>query len=176
LMGYHKPDVNHPDNAVYDALGSLLSEGRSSRLYRALVRDKKVATMASGMTGFPGRKYPGMFVFIALPAPGKTNEDPEKAIEAELERLKNEPVSAEELDGVKRRARANLLRQLDSNFMLAIQFSRFQAVTGDWRNLFRELERINAVTPQDIQRVAKATFTWNNKTVGAIDPVEAAAK
>jgi len=176
VMGYHKPDVNHPDNAVYDAIGSLLSEGRSSRLYRALVRDKKVATVAFGMTGFPGRKYPGMFLFYAFTAPGHTNDEVEKAIDAEIERLKTELVSTEELDGVKRRARASLLRQLDSNFMLAIQLSRFQAVTGDWRNFFRNLEKINAVTPQDIQRVAKDTFTWNNKTVGTIDPIEAASK
>ncbi|MBM3749241.1 MAG: insulinase family protein [Acidobacteria bacterium] len=176
LMGYHKPDINHPDNAVYTALGSLLSEGRSSRLYRALVRDKKVATQAGGFPGFPGVKYPGMFVFLGFTAPGHTNQEVEQAIEAELERLKNEPVTAEELDGVKRRARASLLRQLDSNFSLGIQMARYQVLTGDWRNLFRELEKINAVTPQDIQRVAKATFTWENKTVGTIDPVERAAK
>ncbi|MBM3744269.1 MAG: insulinase family protein [Acidobacteria bacterium] len=176
LMGYHKPDVNHPDDAVYDAIGSLLSQGRSSRLYRSLVRDKKVATQAGGFPGYPGVKYPGMFVFLGLTAPGRTNEDVEKALDAEIERLKNEPVSAEELDGVKRRARAGLLRQLDSNFSLGIQMARYQALTGDWRNLFRQLDKINAVTPQDIQRVAKATFTWNNKTVGTIDPVETAAK
>jgi predicted Zn-dependent peptidase len=176
FMGYHKPAINHPDHAAYTAIGSLLSEGRSSRLYRALVRDKKVATQAGGFPGFPGLKYPGMFVFIAFTAPGRTNQEVEQAIEAELERLKNDPVSAEELDGVKRRARAGLLRQLDSNFTLAIQLSQYQALTGDWRNLFREIEKINAVTPQDVQRVAKATFTWNNKTVGTIDPIETASK
>jgi len=176
VMGYHKPDINHPDSAVYDAIGSLLSQGRSSRLYRALVRDKKVATQAGGMPGFPGRKYPGLFLFFAFTAPGKTNEEAEKALDFEIERLKNELVSTEELDGVKRRARANLLRQLSSNFMLAIQLSDYQVLTGDWRSLFREVEKISAVTPQDIQRVAKATFAWNNKTVGTIDPIETASK
>jgi predicted Zn-dependent peptidase len=176
VMGYHKPDVNHPDNAVYDAISSLLSDGRSSRLYRTLVRDKKVATQAGGFPGFPGQKYPGLFLFFSFTAPGRTNDEVEKAIDAEIERLKTELVSAEELDGVKRRARASLLRQLDSNFIMAIQLSDNQALTGDWRSLFRDLEKINAVTPQDIQRVAKATFTWNNKTVGTIDPIESASK
>jgi predicted Zn-dependent peptidase len=172
LMGYHKPDINHPDDAVYDAISSLLSEGRSSRLYRGLVRDRKVATQVAGFPGLPGQKYPGLFIFFAMTAPGRTNQEVEKAIEEELERLIKEPVSKEELDGVKRRARASLLRQLDDNLGLAIQLSSMQALTGDWRNLFRQLDKINAVTPEDIQRVAKATFTRTNKTVAVIEPLE----
>jgi len=172
LMGYHKPDINHPDDAVYDAISSLLSEGRSSRLYRGLVRDRKVATQVAGFPGLPGQKYPGLFIFFAMTAPGRTNQEVEKAIEEELGRLIKEPVSKEELDGVKRRARASLLRELDDNLGLAIQLSSMQALTGDWRNLFRQLDKINAVTPEDIQRVAKATFTRTNKTVAVIEPLE----
>jgi predicted Zn-dependent peptidase len=175
VVGYHKPDINHPDNAVYDAIGSLLSQGRSSRLYRSLVRDKKVATQAGGFPGFPGQKYPGLFLFFAFTAPGHNNDEVEKAFEEEINRLKTQPVSREELDGVKRRARANLLRQLGDNFSLAMQLSNYQVLTGDWRNLFKQLDKINAVTPQDIQRVAKDTFTRDNKTVGTIDPIETAA-
>ncbi len=175
VVGYHKPDINHPDNAVYDAIGSLLSQGRSSRLYRSLVRDKKVATQAGGFPGFPGQKYPGLFLFFAFTAPGHNNDEVEKAFEEEINRLKTQPVSKEELDGVKRRARANLLRQLGDNFSLAMQLSNYQVLTGDWRNLFKQLDKINAVTPQDIQRVAKDTFTRDNKTVGTIDPIETAA-
>ncbi len=172
LVGYHKPDINHPDDAVYDAIGSLLSEGRSSRLYRGLVRDRKVATQVLGFPGLPGQKYPGLFIFFALTAPGRTNEEVLKAIEEEIERLVKEPVSKEELDGVKRRARASLLRQLDDNMGLAIQLASYQALTGDWRNLFRQLDKINAVTPEDIQRVARATFRRTNRTVGVIEPLE----
>jgi|YNPBryunderm2012_1023409.scaffolds.fasta_scaffold00055_6 predicted Zn-dependent peptidase len=172
LVGYHKPDINHPDDAIYDAIGSLLSEGRSSRLYRGLVRDRKVATQVAGFPGLPGQKYPGLFIFFAMTAPGRTNQEVEKAIEEEIERLIKEPVSKQELDGVKRRARASLLRQLDDNLGLAIQLSSMQALTGDWRNLFRQLDKINAVTPEDIQRVAKATFTPTAKTVGVIEPLE----
>jgi len=174
MVGYHKPDINHPDDAVYSAIGSLLSEGRSSRLYRGLVRDRKVATQVLGAPGFPGQKYPGLFIFFAFTAPGHTNQEVEKAIEEEIERLIKEPVGKEELEGVKRRARAGLLRQLDDNLSLAMQLSSTQALTGDWRNLFRELEKINAVTPADIQRVAKQTFTRTNKTVGLIEPLETA--
>ncbi|MEK7407880.1 MAG: insulinase family protein [Acidobacteriota bacterium] len=174
LIGYHKPDVNHPDDAVYDAIGSLLSEGRSSRLYRGLVRDKKVATQVGGFPGFPGQKYPGLFLFFGFTAPGHKNEEVEKAIDEEVERLKTGLAAKEELDGVKRRVRAGLIRQLADNSTLAGHLSTAQALTGDWRNLFKLIDKINAVTPQDVQRVAKETFTRNNRTIGMIEPAESA--
>lgn len=175
VIGYHKPDINDPDHAVYDAIGSLVSEGRSSRLSRALVRDKKVAVATGGFPGFPGQKYPHLFLFYAFVAPGKTNEDAERAIDDEIERLKKDLVSREELDGVKRRARANLIRSLEDNSQMAGALAFWQAMTGDWRNLFRQLEKINAVTPEDVRRVAQKTFTRDNRTVGTIDPLEAAS-
>ena len=103
IIGYHKPDVNDPDDAVYTAIGSILSEGRSSRLNRSLVQKDKVAIQAGGQDGFPGQKYPNLFLFYAVTAPGKTNAEVEKAMNTQIERLKNEPVSQEELDGVKAR-------------------------------------------------------------------------
>ena len=59
LMAYHKPDMFHPDNAVYRAISGVLSEGRSSRLYTSLVRDQKIAVQAFGFPDLPGKKYPG---------------------------------------------------------------------------------------------------------------------
>jgi predicted Zn-dependent peptidase len=175
LVGYHKPDINHPDNAVYDAISSLLSEGRSSRLYRSLVQEKKVAVQAAGFPGLPGQKYPGLFLFFAVTAPGKTNEDVEKAMMEEIEKLKTEPVSAEELQGVKNRARSQLVQLLGSNMSMAMQLASYQVLTGDWRNLFRYLDDLNSVKPEDVQRVARATFTDKNRTVGVIEPAQAAS-
>jgi predicted Zn-dependent peptidase len=171
LMGYHRPDVNHPDNAAYKALSSLLSDGRSSRLYRSLVRDQKIAVQAFGFTGFPGQKYPELFLFGAFPAPGHKNDEIEKAIGHEIERLKNEPVTAEELAGVKRRTRANLINELRDNTQLANDLADAQVLTGDWHNLFRDIDKIDAVTPADIQRIAKSTFSDTNKTVAVIEKV-----
>jgi predicted Zn-dependent peptidase len=174
LIGYHKPDINSPDSAVYDAISSLLSQGRSSRLQRSLVRDKKISVQTAGIPGLPGQKYPGLFLFFSVPAQGHTNAESEKAIEAEIERLKKEPVSKEELDGVKRRARAGLIRGLSDNSSLAMQLANWQVLTGDWRDLFRQIDKINAVTPEDIMRVSKAVFVKSNRTVGTIEPLETA--
>jgi predicted Zn-dependent peptidase len=174
VIGYHKPDINDPDNAVYTAISSIMSEGRSSRLDRSLVQKEKVAIQAAGIPGFPGQKYPNLFLFYAVTAPGKTNAEVEKAMAAQIDRLKTEPVSQEELDGVKARFRAGMIEGLKSNQSMASELAEFQVLTGDWRNLFRFLNQINAVTPADIQRVAKLTFIPANETVGVIEPLEVA--
>jgi predicted Zn-dependent peptidase len=175
LIGYHKPDVRHPDDAVFNAVQDILAGGRTSRLYRSLVQDKKMAAVASGFPGFPGQKYPNLFVFFAVAAPGHTNEENEEAMLAEIDRLKTELVTEEELERVKRRARAQLVQQLDSNSGLAGQLASYQVQTGDWRNLFRRLEAIDKVTREDIQRVAQTYFTDRNRTVGYLVPEEAAS-
>lgn len=168
LEGYHRPALNHPDNAVYEAIASLLSDGRTSRLYKSLVEDKKIALTAEGFNGFPGDKYPNLIMMYALTAPGHSLDEVEQALQAEIQRLKTEPVAAEELDRVKTQARAGLLRSLDSNMGMAQALLEYQVKTGSWRNLFKQVDAIAAVTPEDIQRVAKATFTAKNRTVGRV--------
>jgi predicted Zn-dependent peptidase len=172
-IGYHKPSINHPDNAVFDALTDIMSAGRTSRLYKSLVKDKKIAIGAAGFQGLPGNKYAGLFLFYAVPAKGHTNKECEDAIYDEIEKLKTEPVSPEELKKAKTRSRAGLIRQLDSNRELAAELTFYEVVTGNWRNLFVQLDRIDKVTAEDIQRVAKEYFTSKNRTVGVIETIPA---
>lgn len=174
VEGYKKPDVRHPDDAVYDVISDLLSSGRTSRLYRSLVRDKKIAAQAAGFSGFPGEKYTNMFIVFSVPTPGHTNQENQDAIRAEIERLRNEDVSDAELQMVKTRAKANLVRRLASNQGLANQLATFQARFGDWRELFRQVERIDKVTKADIRRVAQSTFTPENRTVGILESTQMA--
>jgi predicted Zn-dependent peptidase len=173
LIGYHKPDVHHPDDAVFDAITDIVGIGRTSRLYKSLVKEKRIAVYASGFQGMPGNKYPSLFLFYAVPARGHTNEESEQAIDAEIERLKTELVTPEELAKAKTRARASLIRQLASNSGLAAQLTFYQVVAGDWRNLFGQLDKIDKVTAEDIQRVAKEYFISKNRTVGIIRTMEA---
>jgi len=169
LEGYHRPDYRDKDDAVYDALADLLSSGRTSRLYRSLVRDKKIASEAEGGTGFPGVKYPHIFYFFAAPMPGHTPEEVATAIHAEIDRLRKEEISDDELKMVKTRAKANLLRSLDDNEGLATNLALYQTLYGDWRELFRTVDRINAVTKEDIRRVAGQVFVSTNRTVAIIE-------
>lgn len=169
IEGYHRPSYRSKDDAVYDALADLLSDGRTSRLYRALVRDKKIASDSAGFTGLPGVKYPHLFCVYAFPLPGHTTQENADAIHAEIERLKSEDISDDELKMVKTRAKANLIRGLDSNEGLAEELAVYQTLYGDWRELFRSVDRINAVTKADIRRVANEVFVPTNRTVGVIE-------
>jgi predicted Zn-dependent peptidase len=174
LEGYHRPDYRDPDDNVYDVISDLLSEGRTSRLYRSLVRDKKIAVAAEGFSGFPGSKYPHVFAFFSVPAQGHTPAEQAEAIHQEIDRLKNQLVSDDELKMIKTRMRANLIRQLAENSGLAQQLALYQTRFGDWRELFRQLDKVDKVTAQDIQRVSRKVFTESNRTVVTI--VNAAAE
>ena len=176
MEGYHRPASTDPRNATYDVISMLLSSGRTSRLYRSLVRDKKIAANAGGGSGYPGEKYPNLFVVQAVPTPGHTTDENADAIHAELERLKTEDVPADELQSVKTRVKAGLIRQLDSNSGLALQLASYQTLYGDWRELFREVDRIDKVTAADVKRVANETFVPLNRTVGKIESTRGGAK
>lgn len=168
LEGYHRPAITHPDHIVYDIIASLLSDGRTSRLYKSLVETQQVALSAQGASAFPNDKHPNLMLFYALTAPGYTVDQVASTLRDEIERLKVEPVSAQELDRVKTQARASLLRTLDSNRGMARLLTEYEVKTGSWRNLFKELDAITAVAPADIQRVAQSTFTADNRTVGRL--------
>jgi predicted Zn-dependent peptidase len=168
LEGYHRPGVNHPDEVVYQMMGSILSDGRTSRLYKSLVEKQQVALSAAGFSGFPGDKYPSLMLFYAQTAPNHTVEEVGAALRKEIEQLKSEPVSAQELDRVKTQARAGLLRSLDSNEGMAELLAEYEVKTGAWQNLFKELDAIAAVTPADIERVAQTTFQPQNRTIGLL--------
>lgn len=169
LEGYHRPDYRDKDDLVFDAITDVMSNGRTSRLYRSLVRDKRIAIQAAGFSGLPGTKYPHLFAFYAFPTPGHTPEEVRDAIHAEIDRLKKEDITDEELKMIKTRARANLIRSLGSNSGLASELAVYQARFGDWRELFRQIDKIDKVTKADIRRVANEYFVENNRTEAWIE-------
>jgi predicted Zn-dependent peptidase len=168
LEGYHRPDYLDPDDAVYDAIQDIFSNGRTSRLYRSLVRDQQIAAVAEGFSGFPGDKYPGLFAFAAVPNQGHTPEEMRTGIHKEIEKLKTSDITDEELAMFKTRARADLLRGLGENQGLAEQLAIYQQRYGDWRELFNLLQKIDAVTKADVRRVANKIFVENNRTYAMI--------
>jgi predicted Zn-dependent peptidase len=175
IIAYHKPDITDPDHAVYEATSDILAGGRSSRLYKALVKEKKLAIAVGAITQL-GQKYPGLFLFYAVPNKGKTNAECEAAIYEQIELLKAEPVTPEELAGVKARAKSQFLETIGSNMGLAQQLANAQNLEGDWRETFRWLARIDRVTAEDVQRVSRKTFVKMNRTVGMIETAKEPAK
>ena len=167
LEGYHRPGINDPDHVVYSMIDSILIGGRTARLYKALV-EPQIALDVGSANGFPGDKQSTVMLLYGLTAPGHTVDEIAAGFESELVRLQNEPVDTKTLDRVKTQARAGLLGQLDSNRGMASLLTEYEAKTGDWRNVFAELQAIEAVSAEDVQRVAKAVFQPTNRTVGKL--------
>ena len=179
VEGYHRPDYRDPDAYVYDAISDILSNGRVSRLYRSMVRDQQIAAVVEGVSPYPGDKYPGLFVFFAVPLPGHTPKEMADAIHKEIDKLKNADVTDDELAMYKTRTRADLLRGLADNQGLANQLAEYQTRYGDWRELFLQLDKVDKVTKADIRRVANKVFVPTNRTEAWIEtkaPAENAPK
>ena len=104
-----------------------------------------------------------------MPARGVKTDAVVEAMRPELERLKTEDITDEELARFKTRAKADLIRSLDSNEGLAEHLANYHTLFGDWRELFRYVDRIDAVTKADIRKAAAATFVDANRTVGRIE-------
>ena len=168
LIGYHRPGISHPDDAVFDVIDTLLSDGRSSRLHKRLVEEKKIAVSVHTGVGSPGSKYPNLFTVFAIPKAPHTTAEIEAAVDMEINRLKSEPISQAELDKVITRIDAALLRSLRSNSRLASQLGYFEAVAGSWRYLLENREAIARVTPADVMRVAHFYFSKANRTVATL--------
>ncbi len=171
LEGYHTVNNQHPDYQPLNLLSNILSSGRTSRLYRRMVVEDQSAAQMIASNGFPGSKYPGMFVIIVIPNQGVELEEVESTIREELQKIIEEGVTEEELNRVKTNARANLVRSMTSNSGIAQTLAFAHVNGGDWRTVFTNLERLNEVTVDDIQRVAETYFRKNSRTVGMIQNV-----
>jgi predicted Zn-dependent peptidase len=151
----------HVDEPALVVLGSILS-GRTGRLQRSLVLDQQVATNAYG--GQYGLKWDGYFTFRATARPGHTLEEVERALYAEVEKLKASPVEARELQKVKNRFAADLFRRLQSNFGLMYELLVADSNRG-WRGFNEDPGRYDAVTAEDIQRVVNKYFVPEHRAV-----------
>ncbi|MCA9476758.1 MAG: insulinase family protein, partial [Nitrospira sp.] len=173
VEGYHKPAVSHPDQPIYDAIDDVLTNGRTARLYRSLVRDKQISVNVGAYGEYPGDKYPHVWMAYAVPARGIDNLAVQQALREEFEKLKTQDVTDEELERFRTRAKAGLVRALDNNLGLAMHLTDYQMLFGDWRELFRYIKRLDKVTKADIRRVANSLFQPQNRVVGMIETVSA---
>jgi len=158
---YHTVAEGHPDDFALDILGSVLS-GRTGRLYKSLVLQQAVANNASA--SHDGRKYEGLFELSGIAKPGKTPEEVEQALYKEIERLQKELVDGKELQKVKNQYAANDFRGLQSNFGLMVQLLLRDNNRG-WQTLNTDPARYQAVTAEDIRRVANTYFKPENRTI-----------
>jgi len=168
IVAWQGPAESEPDYAVAELLMEVLGGGRSSRLYERLVKREQVATAAAAGVGMPGSKYPNLMVTFAYIAADQDPARAEALIHEEVARLKEKGPAATELQKVKTAYLAGQLRQLREPAELALRLAMTDQAQGDWRRLFEHLDRIQAVTAADLQRVAQERFVKARRTVGVL--------
>ncbi|MBI4055755.1 MAG: insulinase family protein [Elusimicrobia bacterium] len=167
-MGYHVPSIHHPDHPALEATAELLSSGRTSRFYRNLIEGKKMASQVSAYTQWPGVLYPGLFLIDAAPRRPHAPEKLEEAIEEELENIQKDPPAVWEMEKLANQLEADLTRRMKSNEGMAELLAHYQTIAGDWRYPWFFKEKLRAMKPQEIQRVAQKYLRPENKTTAIL--------
>jgi zinc protease len=168
IAGYHVPQLTDPDSYALKVLEVILAGGKSARLHRHLVHEKQLALYA-------GASYtrisvdPELSFLYASVFPGKTSDEVERALYAEIDQLKAALVPGPELQKAKNRIAAFDVFEQDSVFSLAWTLGTYEMV-GGWRHINSYLPGIRGVTPEDVRRVAQKYFTPQNRTVGILLP------
>jgi predicted Zn-dependent peptidase len=176
IIGWHIPAFSDPSYPAYQAAASRLGGGNFSRLYKRLVKEKKLCAQISMGTGTPGEKYPNLLLVFAIPAPGQDAEAVEKEIDASIEEaMTSKPLTGEELDGFKTRTRSSTIAACDDNQQLAGALAEAQMVRGDWREVFRDIERVQRLEPADVKSALEKAIRRENRTVAMIVPPRTAA-
>jgi predicted Zn-dependent peptidase len=162
-IAWHTPPSLSPDDDALTVLAGVLSSGRSSRLYDNLVRLQQLTTNASASAA--DSRGPGLFTISAVALPGKAIGDLEKAIYAEIEKVKAGPIAAWEIDKARNSWKRTYVSSLTSSLQRAIQIGDYAQAANDPNLINTYIDRINKVTAADLQRVAKQYLIETNRTV-----------
>jgi zinc protease len=160
---YLTPPEKSPDSEPLQVAATIMSQGESSRLYNSLIYEQQVAQSADATADL--REDASVFYFNVILASGKTPEDGERALLAEIKKMQDAPVSAAELDKAKNQLVTNELRQRETSNGKALALGSSAVLLGDANRANTDLARLQAVTAADVQRVMKKYFTVNNRLV-----------
>jgi len=167
LTAFHIPDINHPDIYALDILAEVLAGGRTSRLYKHLVKEDKIAISTGAWCR--SAKYPSLFYIWAIPAKGHTNKEVEDAVIEEIERMKKEGINEEELEGAKERLTMEVITGLKERRGLAEELAIYKVLTGNWRGIFRYIEKIEKVNAEDVMAVMERYIRTDRRIVGTVE-------
>jgi zinc protease len=174
VMGYKVPAVATATESrepyALEVLANILDGGDSSRLTRELVRGSQIASSAGAGYDLYDRQA-GLFLLDGTPAGSHSVAELQQALFKQIQLLKDEPVTDEELSRVKSRVVASAVYELDSAFYQAMKIGQLEAIGLDWRLADEYVERINAVTAEQVQAVAKKYLVEEALTVAVLDPL-----
>ena len=170
LSAYKAPNLLHEDSYALEVLAMVLDGGKSARIYKSLIDEKRIA-LSAGAGYASTYRYPFLFYFTATALPGKTIEEVETALYEEIDRIKEEAPLESEMQKAKNQIEADFIINQDSIFYQAMVLAQFEMI-GDWRLKDAYLEGIRNVTPADVQRVAQKYLVADQRTVGILVPVK----
>jgi zinc protease len=168
MAAYHVPETSHPDYYPLQVLKTILFDGESSRMYQRLVDKEQIALSVDGGFGFAFD--PTLFEIIAQPKEGIATETIEKALYEEIDRVKTDFVTDREIQKAKNILLANFYRGMKTINGKANALGSYDVFFGDYRKMFTAADAYSKVTKEDVQRVAKAYFSANNRTVATLIP------
>ena len=172
IMGWFKPLLPDPNDLYLEILARVLAGRQDARLTRGLVLEQKLAASIGVYASFPGDRYTNIFGVMAVPAPGKDYDTVQKAVLEEIEKVKREGITQDELDRVRRNLTAEFLYRMRSNASLADELSYYETVTGDYRTLFRLYADLEKATLADVQNAARRYLTMDRLMTGRLLPPE----
>ena len=167
-VAHHITFDGHPDSYPLHIASKVLSDGQSSRIYKKLVYEKQIALAAFG--GGNIIEDPNLFFAVAIVQPGHTTEEATAALIAELDRLRNEPISDAELQQAKNQFARDYILQRESNKDKASVLGHAAVIHSDIKTADGEFDIFQNMTPKDVQRVAQTYFKPENRLVLTIMP------
>lgn len=169
ILAYHCPCILDKDFETFQLVNYILTNGRTSRLNNRMTIQDKSALAVFSFIGYPGSKYPSLYMIAAIPNSGRTNAECEKVVLEEVEKLKKDLVTEEELASGKIRYKVDMFGQLESNNGLLQNMLVYEAQTGSWTNYLDHLAAVDKITAQDVQNVFKKYFKASNLTVAKLE-------
>jgi predicted Zn-dependent peptidase len=167
IIGWKKPAAPSKDDYVFDIISSVLGSGKSSRLYKSLVIDKKMASSVYAWSSGPGSRYDNLFIIYGAPVDGVSIEDLEKEIYLEMERFRKE-IDSDEIEKVLNLAESSYFFSLDTNNGIARQLSYYQTVFKDWRYMTDYLDNLKKISVNDIHATYDKYIKEINRTVAVL--------
>ncbi|MEH2464266.1 M16 family metallopeptidase [Nostoc sp.] len=166
---YPLPDIKHPDVPAIDVMDAILTGGRSSRLYQALVESGLASSVSGGAAELI---EPGWYQIDATAAAGQELGKIAQVLEESLAKLQQQPVTTEELNRAKTQLQASLVLSNQDITSQASQLGYNQTVAGDYRYIEKYLAAIAKVTPAEVQQAAKTYLNPAKQTIGFFEPTQ----
>jgi predicted Zn-dependent peptidase len=167
LVGWHKPTMPHFDDYVCDVISEILAGGKSSRLYKKLVLEKKIASQVNAYNSYPGARYDNLFILECTPKDSSLIDELESMLYQELNSLANN-CTQDDINAAVRRLESSLIFDIDTNLGIARMLSYYQTITDDWRYIVTYSDKLRTITCADINRVIDTYFKKEWATVAIL--------